>query len=628
MRKFFCLIVTLLIVCIDINAQTFTLVKDINPGTTPAFPSQGTSFVAVNNVLYFRANDGINGIELWKSDGTTAGTVMVKNIMPGGGSSRPDWLTNVNGTLFFQADDGVHGPELWKSDGTEAGTVLVKDLLPGINGDTPPQFLASMNGILYFQANDGPSGKELWKSDGTTEGTVMVVDLRPGNGLGAGAQYITVVNGMLFFNSFGGLWKSDGTAAGTVYLGAGIDPYAFGNVNGTLFFSTNPTNVNRDLWKSNGTAAGTVLVKDICPGPCGSRPSGFTGIGSTIFFKAAPEDVFLSEPKPFITDGTGPGTSLLKDIYIGLGSVAIGNTVYFNQSGGGIYGKLWKTDGTTPNTVMVKDVSARIGSAMAIAMNNNLLFAASDGAHGAELWRSNGTEAGTFLLQEFVPGTGSSDPTDLVILNNKIFLTAHTSEYGRELWVTDIPGEGALPLTLLDFKAQLSGNNGLLNWVTSSEQNTSHFEIERSLDGRNFTKTGTIAASGNSSAEKQYGYTDRNITSLNAPIVYYRLKMKDIDSKFTYSKTIAINISSSETVVMLYPNPVIESATLMIAARKKESISYSIVDMSGRTLQQKNISINEGSNLLTIETNSLAAGVYTIILNGNETNSRVKFVKQ
>ena len=74
----------------------------------------------------------MTGQELWKSDGTAAGTTLVKNIRPGSGtSSSPRELTNVNGTLFFVADDGVTGQELWKSDGTAAGTVLVRDIHPG-----------------------------------------------------------------------------------------------------------------------------------------------------------------------------------------------------------------------------------------------------------------------------------------------------------------------------------------------------------------------------------------------------------------------------------------------------------------------------------------------------------------
>ena len=84
----------------------------------------------MDGTLFFRANDGEHGDELWKSDGTAAGTVLVKDINPGG-SGTIDNLTAVDGTLFFTADDGEHGNELWKSDGTEAGTVLVKDINPG-----------------------------------------------------------------------------------------------------------------------------------------------------------------------------------------------------------------------------------------------------------------------------------------------------------------------------------------------------------------------------------------------------------------------------------------------------------------------------------------------------------------
>ncbi len=147
------------------------MVKDIDAYTVGSQPAYLTD---VGGTLFFTANDGTNGYELWKSDGTQAGTVLVKDIWPGSlpsspWSSRSD-LTNVNGTLFFVAADGVHGSELWKSDGTEAGTVLVKDIWPGSDPSScysGPSSLTNVNGTLFFIANDGTHGYELWKSDGT-----------------------------------------------------------------------------------------------------------------------------------------------------------------------------------------------------------------------------------------------------------------------------------------------------------------------------------------------------------------------------------------------------------------------------------------------------------------------------
>src|SRR5262249_45248093 len=137
---------------------------------------------------FFTADDGVHGRELWKTDGTTTGTVLVQDIFPGSYGSYPDDLVMIGSTLFFTADDGVNGRELWKSDGTAAGTVLVKDIFPGPGGSLPlaptvPN-LTNVNGTLFFRANDGVTGGELWKSNGTAAGTVLVKDIRPGPDFG------------------------------------------------------------------------------------------------------------------------------------------------------------------------------------------------------------------------------------------------------------------------------------------------------------------------------------------------------------------------------------------------------------------------------------------------------------
>jgi ELWxxDGT repeat protein len=129
------------------------------------------------------ANDGTSGYELWKSDGTSSGTVLVRDINQGTGSAfhwwwRNTWFTNVNGTLYFVADDGTTGYELWKSDGTSAGTRLVRNINSG-GFSSYPQYLTNVSGTLFFSAYDGNKGYELWKSDGTPGGTVLVRDIRP-----------------------------------------------------------------------------------------------------------------------------------------------------------------------------------------------------------------------------------------------------------------------------------------------------------------------------------------------------------------------------------------------------------------------------------------------------------------
>jgi ELWxxDGT repeat protein len=440
----------------------------------PVTPVYHSNLTDVDGTLFFAGYRSTSyyednlGWELYKSDGTEGGSVLVKNINAeswGDNGSNPAGLTEVNGTLFFTAADFIHGRELWKSDGTEAGTVLVKDVNPGLHPffggyASGPQELTNVNGTLYFTADDGNHGRELWKSNAA--GTVLVKDIYPLGAASSNPEQLTNVNGTLYFSADNGidgreLWKSNGTAAGTVMVKnisyGSATPQHLTNLNGTLFFTADngPNGHGRELWKSNGTAAGTVRVKDIRPGIAGSQPTELTVMGSKIYFSA---DNGSHGRELWKSDGTAAGTVQVRDIAVGdnsspLNLVAAGNTLYFaaTDSSGR---ELWKSDGTAAGTFRVKDIYLGAGNsspAELTVVEGQLYFTATgfDGraTHGRELWTSDGTEKGTQMVQDLFAGAGSSSPTDLAGVGGTLYFS--TPDHSTGNWESaNYTGEGWL----------------------------------------------------------------------------------------------------------------------------------------------------------------------------------------
>lgn len=619
--------------------QSFSLLKNVNPdgaALQDLFP------VNVNGTLYFEANDGVHGLELWKTDGTTGGTVMVKDINPGTEDGMVADIISMNGQAYFVANDGVHGSELWKTDGTESGTVMVKDIWPGLNKSGIRIGLVTAlnaNGTLYFAADDGVAGLELWKSDGSEAGTVLVKDINPGvytSGFNAGKPRIggpgnfkMLNNGLVFFTAnteAAGteLWKTDGTTAGTSMvkdINPGPSPSsAVRNmiaINNTLYFTAHDEEFK--LWKSDGTEAGTepvftmntIGLSDIWP----------VSVNNTLYF--------LDEDGLYKSDGTTIGTIKIKDASSTPEQlINVNSTLFFIGSNNSYGRELWKSDGTALGTGMVKDINAGSdGSVFAgcTRVGGNLIFSVSDGFHGYEIWTSDGTESGTQLLQDADPD--NAQILQIIDAGSKAYAVINTTTYGREIWVANVSNPILLPLTFLEFKGTIINDDTQLQWKTDHEESTSSFIIERSVDGNKYNQVGYVNAS-NSAGVHTYAFKDPAVSSLGVSRIYYRLKEVDINGKYIYSRVVMLSIDRKTDFITIYPNPVQRDINLTLTLTSRTRLNWQLVDYSGRVLKNGIYDLSAGSTSVSIEADNLRPGTFLLQVKGDGVQQVLKVIKQ
>ena len=402
------------------------LIKDIVPGPGSSGPDD---FTLSGRFAYFTAFDTTHGREIWRTDGTEAGTMLVADVVPGPqGFADVRDFTDVNGTLFFTASDPEHGNELWKSDGTAAGTGLVKDINPVHNDVTPPfrgssypSLLTNVDGRLFFVACDEEHGHELWTSDGTEAGTRLVKDILPGPG---------------------------GTTESNVCLAQTPRPSLLTPFNGVLYFIHDVPEFGRELWRSDGTAEGTYLLKDTLPGP--NPPSAPTmGTGPVPLRTAVVKGMLFFPIRSDLwkTDGTGEGTVLVTDRFPWL-LTGSGEFAFFVSGDG-----LWRTDGTTTGTVFLKPVSFALTlrfdnrwSNMQ-GTNTGVYFDAAAPDQGYEPWFSDGTPEGTHVIEDIDPGSPSSYPQSAVWFGGRVYFFANDAQNSWQLWSANDTGEDARRLT-------------------------------------------------------------------------------------------------------------------------------------------------------------------------------------
>jgi ELWxxDGT repeat protein len=504
----------------DGTAAGTTLVVTIQ---TPAIFLNGPENLTLAcSTLFFTINDGTHGDELWSSNGTAAGTELVKDINTNTIGSFPSFLTDANGTLFFTADDSPaagfnFGPEIWKSDGTTAGTQLVSTPSPlsyafpanltNVNGTVfftevngPPQLwtvsatagpqlvmdfskpndfisgpdnLTAVGNTLFFTLIDNNSGEEdLWQSDGTAAGTHVVrtnVLLLFGSGVAAGGKFFFVgVDPSTFAEQ---LWESDGSAAGTHIVDAsnpGANVFGLSNVNGTLYyFDLGPNFNDLTFWKSDGTT--NTEVADFSNGTDFVSALPPINVKGTAYFFVI--DSTTSTGELWTSDGTPAGTlpvaAVQPDVTFDnrgnavADAVLVGGRLFFTATDPLQGEQLWVSDGTPGGTRVVSNITQgnHFGQPVPFdltAFDGRLFFVASDPTHGTELWSSNGTPASTELVQDINPGPAGSAPSQLTVVGHTLFFAATDLAHGTELWAyrpgkssqgtaaADLPGADSL----------------------------------------------------------------------------------------------------------------------------------------------------------------------------------------
>ncbi len=467
----------------------FHLTKDIN-ALAESYPNNysdmygNISYAILHHVIYFTADDGIHGNELWRSDGTATGTFMIKDIVSGIASSNPHDITGANGKIYFSASTANNGTEPWVSDGTPGGTQLLMDITSDINSSSPTEFV-ELNKKVYFAADDNDILNVLWKTDGTTAGTKLVKNF----GINAEGSYISQLvnaNGLLFFTFYsyttGGfeLWRSDGTDAGTYHIGTNATfynyfPLQLTNYNNKLYFSADDGTGNK-LWVSDGTDAGTTPApgnNDILIYADGTFGTPFPILDNVLYvpgYSASASDALYK-----YNASNADGVVLVKDLtqtadpnaIVSSEMEVVNNILYFkvaNYNDGVLHYELWSSKGTEASTNLINKFQP--GEAIQIySASNTLYFVKNDNFFGTELWAVYNSPFGSFpiLVSDIFRGSAGSYPSYLTAFNGKLFFSATDGVKGNELFMTNglAFGFGASLVKDINTVSTSSSNAGL-----------------------------------------------------------------------------------------------------------------------------------------------------------------------
>lgn len=451
-----------------------TIVMDINPG--PA-TSGITAMTVVGDLLYFFANDGTNGQELWRSDGTTAGTRIVADINAGPGDGATGSVSTplfavripvVNSVLYFTGTDATSGAELWRSDGTAAGTYRLADLCSG-SCDSAPNLYAVGDARLFFTAYEPGTGIELYVSDGTVAGTKRVSDIRPGSS-SSDPSRLTVTSAGVFFTADDGtrgreLWfsRADGSEASLVVdLSPGTPSSSYSPMGvigadvvfGAAAFGGNPPGLN--FYRASSSEVQVLAQRPQSGADDSLGGQGFVSVGGRLVFEARG---LFPNGEVWVTDGTAAGThrlgaasglysTTLFNVPGDLGGVSGSDGYYFlgytGAPGNGV--DLWRTDGTDAGTVRYALLPQPFNASSLAQLNGRIYFAGGRfGSNGWELWSTDGTAGGTAEVADLNPGPADSVPGGMIVVGGRLHFVAANTD-GPVPWASDGTATGTVAL--------------------------------------------------------------------------------------------------------------------------------------------------------------------------------------
>nr|WP_321236494.1 ELWxxDGT repeat protein [uncultured Psychroserpens sp.] len=498
---------------------------------------------------------------------------LVKNISING-DSNPQHFVEYNNALYFQASNNASGNnfELWRTNGTTAGTILVKELRA--SGSSSPRGFKVFNNLLYFIADGSAISSSLYSTDGTDPGTVIfqttVYNAEP---------YFNVLNNELYYSRFyaagqRALFKYDGTTE-TQLSPSGASRYSISyESNNRIIFQSNTVAGDYEIWSSDGTSSGTTELADISYGDSGgSDAKDFFEANGNVYFTAYGDAGIGREL--YITDGTSPGTVLLKNI---------NPTIAFTNAAN-----------SNPNNFTV--------------FNNMLYFTANDAINGDELWMTDGTTAGTQMVLDLYPGATGSIPSDLYVYNNALYFAASHPTLGREVFkcsalnsITNLKNvangsNSSDPSDFTEYNGKLyfvadNLTNGRELWNTTGFSSTTNLVADINSSGTGSSNPSNLTVFGSN----LFFSADDGVTGTGIELYKYR------------DPTLSVTLSDIDDNLLIFPNPISDDFSIQTNNIIKSIAIYNIqgklVKSFSNQLDRYNISdLNTGLYFAKIKSN-------------------------